>query len=165
MGCIHEWGGLDIRKQGVLGISVQFKGSCCLCVCVSVCWLLSHIWLFVTQWTVEPAWFICPWDSLGKNTGVGCHFLFHRGSSRPRDGTQVSCIAGGFFIAWATREAQVAVNWLQSLLPCRSVGWGSPDIFVAQKRPEIEIFIWYFSILNFAKYTTLNNNENTTTTT
>ena len=22
-----------------------------------------------------PAWFLCPWDSSGKNTGVGCHTL------------------------------------------------------------------------------------------
>ena len=32
-------------------------------------------------------------------------FPFSRGSSQPRDGTQVSRIAGGFFISWATREA------------------------------------------------------------
>ena len=24
---------------------------------------------------LEPARFLCPWDFLGKNTGVGCHFL------------------------------------------------------------------------------------------
>ena len=30
---------------------------------------------------------------------------FSRGSSQPRDQTQVSHIAGGFFISWATREA------------------------------------------------------------
>ena len=29
-----------------------------------------------------------------------------RGSSQPKDQTQVSCIAGRFFINWATREAQ-----------------------------------------------------------
>ena len=29
-----------------------------------------------------------------------------RGSSQPRDWTQVSHIAGGFFTSWATREAQ-----------------------------------------------------------
>ena len=28
-----------------------------------------------------------------------------KGSSWPRDGTQVFCIAGGFFTSWATREA------------------------------------------------------------
>ena len=27
---------------------------------------------------------------------------FSRGSSQPRDGTQFSCIAGGFFPSWAT---------------------------------------------------------------
>ena len=32
--------------------------------------------------------------------------LFSRGSSWPRDRTQVSCIAGRFFTAWAIREAQ-----------------------------------------------------------
>ena len=33
-------------------------------------------------------------------------FSFSRGSSQPRDQTQVSCIAGRFFSSWATREAQ-----------------------------------------------------------
>ena len=42
---------------------------------------------------------------------------FSRGSYRPRDQTQVSCTAGGFFIVWATREAKALpdfmgeVNW------------------------------------------------------
>ena len=31
---------------------------------------------------------------------------FSRGSSQPRDRNQVSCIASGFFISWATKEAQ-----------------------------------------------------------
>ena len=38
----------------------------------------------------------CPWDSLGKNIGVGCHVLL-RGSSQSKDQTCVSCIAGRFF--------------------------------------------------------------------
>ena len=33
-------------------------------------------------------------------------FPFSRTSSQARDQTQVSCIAGRFFISWATREAQ-----------------------------------------------------------
>ena len=33
-------------------------------------------------------------------------FPFSRGSSQPRDQTQVSRIVGGFFTTWATREAQ-----------------------------------------------------------
>ena len=37
---------------------------------------------------------------------------FSRGSSWPRNQTGVSCIAGGFFIPWATREAQNSI-WIQ----------------------------------------------------
>ena len=37
-------------------------------------------------------------------------FPFSRGSSQPRDRTQISRIAGGFFTSWATREAQEYQN-------------------------------------------------------
>ena len=100
----------------------------------------------------QPTRLPCPWDSPGKNTGVGCHFLlqcmkvqsesevaqscptlsdpmdcsppgssihgifqarvlewdaiaFSRGSSWPRDRTQISCIVSRCFTVWATREA------------------------------------------------------------
>ena len=43
-------------------------------------------------------------DSLGKNTGVGCHAFFQE-IFQPRDQDQVSRIAGRFFTIWATREA------------------------------------------------------------
>ena len=33
----------------------------------------SHVRLFATPWTVVRL--LCPWDSPGKNTGVGCHFI------------------------------------------------------------------------------------------
>ena len=39
-------------------------------------------------------------------------FPFSRASSQPRDQTLVSCIAGGFFTSWATREALVSCNSL-----------------------------------------------------
>ena len=39
-------------------------------------------------------------------------FPISRGSSQPRDRTQVSCIAGRFFTSWATREAQFPYSLL-----------------------------------------------------
>ena len=33
---------------------------------------LSHVQPFATPWTIDH---LCPWDSPGKNAGVGCHFL------------------------------------------------------------------------------------------
>ena len=36
---------------------------------------LSHARLFANPWAVACTKLLCPWDILGKNTGVGCHFL------------------------------------------------------------------------------------------
>ena len=47
---------------------------------------------------------LCPWDSPGKNTGVGCHALL-QGIFLTRDWTRVSCMAGRFFTSWVIREA------------------------------------------------------------
>ena len=38
-------------------------------------------------------------------------YPFSRRSSWPRNQTRASCIAGGFFTNWATRETWVWVNW------------------------------------------------------
>ena len=47
----------------------------------------------LTLWPVDcsPPGSVCPWDSPGKNTGVGCHALL-QGSSPHRDGTRVSYV-------------------------------------------------------------------------
>ena len=44
-------------------------------------------------------------------------FPFSRGSSQPRDRTQVSCITGGFFASWAVREASHKVVVSNSIPP------------------------------------------------
>ena len=43
-------------------------------------------------------------------------FPFSRGSSQPRDQTQVPCTAGGFFTSWATREARLTYMWVSILV-------------------------------------------------
>ena len=48
-------------------------------------------------------------DFPGKNTGEGT-MPSSRGSSQPRDQTQASRIAGGFFTTWATREPSIG-DW------------------------------------------------------
>ena len=49
-------------------------------------------------------------------------FPFSRGSSQPRDQTQVSRIAGRFFTSWATREAQISTV-LCSNAPNNTTTW------------------------------------------
>ena len=102
--------------------------------------------------SVWPHRLYSPWDSPGRNPGLGsisllrgifptqgsntglshCRltlyqlshqgsprilewvaFPFSRGSSQPRDWTQVACIAGRFFTRWTTREANYHCNSLQ----------------------------------------------------
>ena len=65
--------------------------------------LLSPVWLFVTPWTIVHGILqarILEWVA----------FPFARGSSQPRDQTQVSRIAGRFFTSWATREANLILD-------------------------------------------------------
>ena len=46
-----------------------------------------------------------PWNSPRAEYWSGCVPCSRR-SSQPRDQTQVSCIAGGFFTSWATKETK-----------------------------------------------------------
>ena len=48
-------------------------------------------------------------DSPGKNTEVGSLPLL-QGIFPTQNQTQVSCLAGGFFTVWATREAQLSID-------------------------------------------------------
>ena len=65
-------------------------------MCVLGCFI--HLLLSATLWT-DPAKFLCPRGSPGKNAGVGCHVLLQR-TFPPRGRTCSSCnscIAGRFF--------------------------------------------------------------------
>ena len=64
------------------------------CCCVFTSIMPDSVW----PYGLQLGRLFCPCDSLGKSTGVGCH-AFLRRSSRPRNQTHVSCIAGRFFTA------------------------------------------------------------------
>ena len=55
---------------------------------------------------LQPTRLLCPWDSPGKNTGVGCHSLLQR-MYPPKDQIHVSCIGWQTLYHWATWEAYV----------------------------------------------------------
>ena len=50
--------------------------SVCVCVCVCVCLVASVMSDSLGPYGLQLTRLLCPWDSLGKNTGVGCHTLF-----------------------------------------------------------------------------------------
>ena len=78
-----------------------------------------------------PARLLHPWDSPGRNTG-GVAIPFSRGSFQPKDQTWVFCIAGRFFIVWATRE----IGW-QKLPLCSTKLFLSPKVCTMQRFPLV----------------------------
>ena len=64
----------------------------------------SHVWLFVTQWTVARQAPL-PMGFSRQAYWSGLPFPSPEGIFQPRNWTQVSCIVGRFFINWATKEA------------------------------------------------------------
>ena len=60
-----SWHGSSFNSGCILATSYL----CHMCVLGR----FSHVRLFATPWTVAH---LCPWDSPGKNTGMGCHALF-----------------------------------------------------------------------------------------
>ena len=50
-------------------ISLLVDKCCC-------CWVASVVSDSVQPRRWQPTRLCCPWDSPGKNTGVGCHFLY-----------------------------------------------------------------------------------------
>ena len=52
-------------------------GLTCVCVCVCVwCVCAQSCLTLFNPIDYSPPGSLCPWDSPGKNAGVGCHFLF-----------------------------------------------------------------------------------------
>ena len=67
---------------------------------------LSHVRLFETPQTIQSMEFSRP------RILVWVAFPFSRGSSQPRDQTQVSCIAGGFFYQLSHKGSPRILEWI-----------------------------------------------------
>ena len=61
----------------------------------------------------------------------GVAIFFSRGSSQPRDQTNVSCIAGRFFTRWATGEVPhiPCFSWIGRWILYHWARWEAPHIF------------------------------------
>ena len=61
---------------------------CCCCCCCCVTSVVSNS---VRPHRRQPSWLPHPWDSPGKNTGVGCHFLLQCMKVRSESEVAQSC--------------------------------------------------------------------------
>ena len=60
---------------------------------------------------LQPTGLLCPWDSPGKNTGVGGHSLLHGIFLTQGSNSSLLGFSFRFFTGWATREAQSVINY------------------------------------------------------
>ena len=107
MGVKLFWFTFPLRTNKMTGGNIFWKWN-----------LLSHVWFFVIPWTIQSMEFSRPeyWSG----------YSLSRGSSQLRDRTQVSCIAGGFFTSWVTREAHTFSSWVYFIY----MVWGKgPTLF------------------------------------
>ena len=77
-------------------------------------------------------------------------YPFSRGSSQLRTWTRISCIAGGFFISWATREALVTHTTTLLEVCCCNLG-----LKHKAKRPDDQI-IFFFKCFKVGTLSNLN---------
>ena len=56
-------------------VPLHWRVSVWVCVCVCVCVSCSVVSNSLQPHRLQSARLLCPWDSPGKNTGVGCHAL------------------------------------------------------------------------------------------
>ena len=91
---------------------------------VLVAW--SHVQLFVTPWTIAHQVLLSS-GILKSRILVGVAIPFSKGSSWPRDQTQVSCIARRFFTIWATGKPTMC-QAIKNMNKCSSSGHNMKEL-------------------------------------
>ena len=88
-----------------------------VCVCLCVC-MLSCILLFC--YGLQPTRLLCPWDSPGKNTGVGCHFLLQCMEVKSESEVAQSCPTSSDPMDWSLPGSSV-----HRIFQARVLEWGA----------------------------------------
>ena len=102
-----------VKVGPALGTAVLRWSLLCHVIWVCLWWAMMELgWEKKRKWNrrISKNWYwSCPlwmWLILQDRILEWIAFPFSRGSSQPRDQTQISHTAGRFFTSWATREAQ-----------------------------------------------------------
>ena len=80
---ITNW--MDMSLSELRELVMDREACCCCCQVVSV---VSNS---VGPHRQQPTRLLCPWDSPGKNTGVGCHFLLQYMKVKSQSEVAQSC--------------------------------------------------------------------------
>ena len=107
---------------------------------------LSGVWLFVTTWTVAHQ---VPLSMKFSRQEYWSGLPFPSPGDLPKDWTWVSCIAGKFFTAWATRVAHFTLYfwWIQLTQELGITFWHTVEDFLyyakttADSKQQNDLFV------------------------
>ena len=98
---------------------------------------LSCVWLFATQWTVAHQ---APLSMEEARILEWVSIPFSRGIFSTQGSNEVSCISGGFFTIWATREGLSSGNNIQNTMEAK---WSYQFIkimnFIVKCKPSMQM--------------------------
>ena len=75
-------------RVAILHLYIICLCYCCCCCCYVASVVSDSVWPHRWQPTRLP----CPWDSPGKNTGMGCHFLLQCMKAKSESEVTQSCL-------------------------------------------------------------------------
>jgi len=92
----------------------------------------------------KPTRLLCPWDSAGKNTGVGCHFLLQCMKVKSESEVAQSCptLSGPM-------EGSLAASSIHGIFQARVLEWGAIALYVYMY-VFMCIYIYFFFLYNWA---------------
>ena len=119
--------GITVWRETVTGKSTSGRGqqankSALVCESASVSCLV--VCYFLRPYGLYPIRLLCPWNSPGKNTGVGSPSLLQ--GIFLTQGLNLCLLYCRFFTAWATRKAPRILEWVAISFSRRSAwprGW------------------------------------------
>ena len=99
---------------------------------------------------IQPTRLLCPWDSPGKNTGVGCYTPFQGNLPSPRTepaSLMSSVLADGFFTTGTTWESQNLLLSTKTILRVEHFQNGLAQFAIDKPLIETSAFKCAFQVL------------------
>ena len=93
----------------------------------------------------QPTRLLCPWDSPGKNTGVGCHFLLQCMKVKSERGVAQSCLT-----LRDPMDCSLPCSSIHGIFQARVLEWGA-IAFSIQSRIDSLFFLVFPNLDNFCR--------------
>ena len=137
----------------ILQFSIQFISKCCLksfkCIfnlctnsivycCCCCCLVVSVVFDSVLPHRRQPTRLRCPWDSPGKNTGVGCHFLLQCVKVKSESEVVQPCPTLS-----DPMDCSLPASSVHGIFQARVLEWGAIAFSQKTSRPKLNYIIFF----------------------